>query len=320
MSRMKLFGRLFGADSGNAALLLRAYGKLPLYAEYRRLEVTAGSPTQFSQWLDEGRLAWARSPTRSPNGVTRGTRMLMTLPGAKETVVARLWDSRDSLGRVFPFCFFVCASPDALGASLAEQWVSACWIHLQFEALHAELSALGRGGDFYRHYQKRQISPRPDDAEQRLANLRQQAAKISAEAWVRAAAGEGADAAQFGGVLLRRAQRWRTPEAAGDLALSIPLAAGSGADELVVLFSDWLAPVLAAAGRAAKVVAPCDAAAGQAFQIVTREILIDDYQLATSDEPAYRFVEHVAAANGDPAPPTPVAGTLASWLAQHPLG
>lgn len=316
---MKLFGRLFGGDSGNAALLLRAYGKLPLYAEYRRLEVTAGPATQFSQWLDEGRLAWARSPTRGAQGVTRGTRMLLTLPGAKEAVVARLWDSRDSLGRVFPFCFFVCAAPEALGATLAEQWVAAAWIHLQFEALHAELSALGRGGDFYRHYQKRQVSPRPDDAEQRLRNLRQQAASIPAEAWVRAAAGDGADAAQFGGALLRRAQRWRAAEAAGDLALSIPLADGAGADEQVVLFSDWLAPVLAAAGRAAKVVAPCDAAAGRAIQILTREVLVDDYQLATSDEPAYRFIEHVGSPNGDAAPPVPVSGSLASWLAQHPL-
>ena len=95
-----LLGKLFGSDANKNEALLRAYGKLPMYAEYRRLEVTPGTPTAYSQWLDAGRLAWCNAPSKTQDGQTRTTRLLIGLPDSREAIVATLWDSRDSLGRV----------------------------------------------------------------------------------------------------------------------------------------------------------------------------------------------------------------------------
>ena len=95
----RLIGRLLGGDADKSDAILRAYGKLPLYAEYRRLEVSPGTPTAFSQWMDAGRLAWVRSPSKSETGATRPSRLLIGLPDTKEAVVASVWDSRDSFER-----------------------------------------------------------------------------------------------------------------------------------------------------------------------------------------------------------------------------
>ncbi|RMF85807.1 MAG: DUF2094 domain-containing protein, partial [Planctomycetota bacterium] len=168
----EFIGKLFGGgDADKNVAVLRAYGKLPMYAEYRRLEVAPGAPSQFSQWMDAGRLAWVRSPQKSENGVTRPTRLMFRLPDAKEVVVASLWDSRDSLGRVFPFSFFIVCPPDALGANALERWASAVSIFATLERAHGELAQLGSGGDFYRLYAKRAVLLRPDDLDERVSRL-----------------------------------------------------------------------------------------------------------------------------------------------------
>ena len=187
MSRVgQFFGKLFSGQTEKNEALLRAYGKLPFYAEYRRLEVSPGTPTLFSQWLDAGRLAWARSATVSGKGALRGSRLLIQLPDTKEAVVARLWDSRDSLGRVFPFAFFIVCPPEALGAEPVARWTAALAVCECFERLHAELGQLARGGNFYKAYGKRVIPIRPDDADERSERLRRQAAAVSGREWFKA--------------------------------------------------------------------------------------------------------------------------------------
>ncbi|MFQ5806265.1 MAG: hypothetical protein ACE5I3_07440, partial [Phycisphaerae bacterium] len=128
---------------GKKDTVLRAYGKLPIYAEYRRLEVSPGTPTAFSQWMDAGRLAWVRSPSKSEASTTRPSRLVIGLPGTKEAIVASVWDSRDSLGRAYPFAFFVVCPPEALGRDLLQRWVAAASIHHAFDQLYFQLHSLG---------------------------------------------------------------------------------------------------------------------------------------------------------------------------------
>ncbi len=179
----KLLGQPGGAANANEAPL-RAYGKLPMYAEYRRLEVAPGAPTLFSQWMDAGRLAWVQAAAqRGEPGNVVPSRLALQLPGAKELVIASIWDSRDTVGRVFPFSFFVTCPPDALGAEPVEKWASALSIFRAFDQAHSEINIIGRGGDFYRHYRGRTVVLRPPDLADRVRSLMQQAAQIDAQAW-----------------------------------------------------------------------------------------------------------------------------------------
>jgi hypothetical protein len=205
----QLIGKLFGGEAGRNEAVLRAYGKLPIYAEYRRLELSPGTPIAFSQWLDAGRLAWVRSPSKSGASTTRPSRLMVGLPGAKEAIVASVWDSRDSLGRVFPFAFFVVCPAEALGGDLVERWVVATGIYRWFDRLYGQLHSLGSGGDFYRFYQKRSIALRPDDLAEQVEALRAAAAGIAAESWFRSVRFDGqiTPATWLAG-LLRRAERW----------------------------------------------------------------------------------------------------------------
>jgi hypothetical protein len=322
----QLIGKLFGGDAGKNETVLRAYGKLPIYAEYRRLDVSPGTPTVFSQWMDAGRLAWVRSPSKSATGSTRPSRLVIGLPGTKEAVVASVWDSRDSLGRAYPFAFFVVCPPEALGNDPLERWVSAAGIHRAFERLYAGLHSLGSGGDFYRFYQKHTILLRPEDLSERVRGLRDDATKIVTEPWFKAVSwdGEVAPPLWFAG-LLRRAERWKTqPAALTDLAISFPLAQGFSYEAQVVLWLEWLAGLFKKIGKMPWLVVPTESErSAPALHLVVRDLLPDDYQLLTTDDRAYSYVEHLSsppAANAGtaaiPASDTPTDSLLA-WLKQH---
>jgi len=320
----ELIGKLFGAGEARDDLPLRAYGKLPMYAEYRRLELSPGVPTAFSQWMDAGRLAWVRSPTRSEAGVTRPTRLLLRLPETKELVVASVWDSRDSLGRVFPFAFFVVCATEALGRDALEQWVAALSIQRTFDRFHGELMSIGRGGDFYRLYQKRTVSLRGDDLSGRLQTLRADAGRIAADAWFKALGlDQAVEAAAWFAGLLRRAERWRAqPALLAELAVSLPLAAGFSFSAQAVLWLEWLSPLLAKAGKRPWLVVPAeDPKSATAMHIIVRDPLPDDFQLLTSDDRRYRYVEHAAelaqSESGAALPVDPPDGSLAGWLQRH---
>lgn len=319
-------GRLFGGEGDRNQAVLRAYGKLPFYAEYRRLEVSPGTPTAFSRWLDEGRLAWVRSPTRSSAGTTRASRLLIGLPECREVVVASVWDSRDSLGRIFPFSFFVICPADALGTDPLQQWVAADAIHSLFAQLHAELHHLGSGGDFYRHYYKRAVPLRPDDADARLERLRTAAAAIPAADWFGSAGLDHSIApADWYAGLLRRMRRWvAQPAGASELALSCPLARGAPYTVQVVLWLTWLGGLIRKSGRMPRLIVPAEEAPAPAcLHLLLRDLMADDYQLLTSDEAAYGFVEHLAAVpalapDTGPVPPVePPSGGLLEWFARN---
>ncbi len=322
----QLIDKLFGGNGDKNEAVLRAYGKLPFYAEYRRLEVSPGTPTAFSQWMDAGRLAWVRSPAKSDSGATRPSRMLVGLPGSKEAIVANVWDSRDSLGRVFPFVFFVVCPPEVLGSDPIERLVTATSIHRSFDRLYTRLHSLGSGGDFYRLYQKHVISLRPDDLAERAGALREEAAKIAAEPWFKALAldGEVAPAAWFAG-LLRRSQRWKAQSSSlGELAVSCPLAKGISYGTQVVLWLEWLGGLFKKIGRMPWLVVPMEnEQPAPDLTLVIRDLLPDDYQLLTTDGRVYSFVEHLSstpsieAAETAPSAAEVPSDSVLTWLKQH---
>jgi hypothetical protein len=318
-----LLGRLFGGDSDRQAALLRAYGKLPFYAEYRRLDLSPGTATAFSRWLDEGRLAWVSSPSRDPNGATRAARMVLTLSDPRELVVASVWDSRDSLGRSFPFAFFVLCSPDALGSGVLERWASACAIHDQFQELFAELHRIGKGGDFYKLYQKRGVRLRPDDVSQRVDAMSRAARSIDSSAWCQAMGleQETSPPEWFAG-LLRRSQRWtHDAQPIDDLALSCPLSSACPYSAQIPLWLTWIEGLIQRHGRLPQLLAPTDDVdPPAAVHVIFRDLLPDDYQLLTTDEPSYAYVDHlrrVPLASGErgAAAAVPVPdGSILDWL------
>jgi hypothetical protein len=318
-----LIDKLFGGEGGRNQVVLRAYGKLPFYAEYRRLELAPGAPTAFSQWLDAGRLAWVRSPAKSEKGATRASRLLVGLPDTKEAIVASLWDSRDNLGRVFPFAFFAVCPPELLGRDPVERWVAASAVHRSFDQLYARLHSLGSGGDFYRLYQKHMVTLRPEDLGERVRALREEAARILVAPWFRALSldGEVAPAAWFAG-LRRRAERWKSQSSAlANMAVSCPLARGTSCGAQVVLWLEWLGGLLKTTRRMPWLIVPQEGErCGGALSVVLRDLLPDDYQLLTTDDRSYSYVENLAApptAEGAAPAADPPDGSVLSWFKQH---
>jgi hypothetical protein len=296
MSRVgQFFGKLFAGQGDKNETVLRAYGKLPLYAEYRRLELAPGTPTTFSHWMDDGRLAWARLPSRSTSATVRPSRLVIRLPETREAVVASIWDSRDSLGRVFPLAFFVVCPPEALGDDPFKCWVSAFAIHETLEQFHRELAALGRGGDFYRLYQKRTVVLRPEDLGQRTKRLRYDASQIAAQEWFKAALGSSDANVWFAG-LAQRVQRWKSQgSAVSGLALSCPLARGMAHEVQALLWLTWIERLLSDTGKLPGLIIPAPGDYGRvAMHILVRELLPDDFQLLTTDADQYGYVERLA--------------------------
>lgn len=323
----EFLGKLFGAEAPKNEAPLRAYGKLPMYAEYRRLEVAPGTPTAFTQWLDAGRLAWVNSPTKSAAGVTRSSRLLLQLPESKELVVASVWDSRDTVGRVFPFCFFVVCPPDALGETPLTRLACALRIFAEFDRLHGELNLLGSGGDFYKLYAKQRLQLRPDDLEERLARLRSESGAIDAEQWFKGVSPDGRlEAEIWYAMLLRRGQRWHTqPEMAANLAVSCPLAPCAPNAVQLALWLEWLEPALLRAGRVPSLALAAEGAKGaHAGHILARDLIPNDFQLLTTDDAHYGFIERLADApvtssdqSGSIQLVKPATGPLLSWLKAH---
>lgn len=323
MSRVgQFFGKMFSGPAEKNETLLRAYGKLPFYAEYRRMEVSPGTPTLFSQWLDAGRLAWARSATAGGKGALRGSRLLIQLPDTKESIVARLWDSRDSLGRVFPFAFFIVCPPEALGAEPVARWTAALSVCECFERFHAELGQLARGGNFYKVYGKRAIPIRPDDAAERTERLRRAAAAVSGRDWFKAISLDGEiDAGRWFSALAHRARRWQAkPALLADQALRCPLAQGIAYEAQAALWLEWIGRFGKKAARMPAIIVPAAGDAGPAsLHLIARNLLPDDYQVMTTDDRTYGYVDDLAGAqqHADDAPVDPPTGGLSEWLAQH---
>lgn len=334
MSKLGGFFRgMFGGGAqepppSSGAALLRAYGKLPFYPEYRRLEITPGAPTAFSQWMDAGRLAWFRSPTKTEQGVTRASRLLLRLPDSRELIVANVWDSRDSAGRVFPFSFFVCCPPEALGSDPVEQWVAARSIHREFDQAHAALAGFSAGGDFYKLFSKRYVTPRPPDLLEQIGALRQQAAAIPAIDWFHAWAPDSkVDPAVWYATMQRRVDEWRTQaDALRSLAVSCPIASGYSYPAQAVCWLTLLGTLASRGGRSLSFIGPgTETPEGAALHVLLRDVKPDDFQLMCSDAGRYGFIDNLASVpasaaaaaagtNGAPPPPEPPAGSLIDWM------
>lgn len=324
MSRVgKLFGKLFSAQpsAGEKNVPLRAYGKLPMYAEYRRLEVSPGAATAYSQWMDAGRLAWVQaSAQRKEKGAMVSSRILVQLPGVKEVVVASMWDSRDNVGRVFPFSFFVVSPLDALGRDAFQRWTSATFIFDQFDRAYGELSVLRGGGDFYRHCRGRTVLLRPDDVDERQRDLLDQASKIDAQAWFTALDLPSVTPTDWFSALVRRAARWkRQPADIAQLAIGCPLADGISFDAQAMLWLSWIEPLAKQAKKTPWLVSPgCTNGSGCSAYLILRDLIPDDFQLLTSQARDYSFVENLAVLPSNlpdqAASVVPPQGSLLSWL------
>ncbi|MGD8450408.1 MAG: TagF domain-containing protein [Phycisphaerae bacterium] len=322
MSRVgQFFGKLFAGQSGSHGALLRAYGKLPFYAEYRRLEVAPGVPTAFSQWLDEGRLAWVRGQDEGVRGTMRTSRIALRWPETREWVVASVWESRDSLGRQFPFALFIVCPADALGNDRFQRCVSCLAIHEEFDRLHGRLSALGSGGDFYRLYAKLTLATRLDDLAARTRALAAQARQITLTEWFSQTGLSGMQPGAWFGGLLRRAGRWvGQAGAAGDLALSCPLARGTPYGMQALLWLEWLSSLRPFHKSEPSLILPTASAPDPPrLQIIFRNLLTADFQLMTTDAASYGYIEDLGrppAAGGedDPADVAAPAGSLLEAL------
>lgn len=313
-------GKLFGGDPNRTGAdgLLRAYGKLPMYAEYRRLELSPGLPTAFSQWMDAGRLAWVQSPTKTQHGVTHTCRLVLRLSDPRELIVARLWDSRDSLGRVFPFAFFVTCPVDTLGESAAQRWIAACAIHDQLDAAHGEVAALGSGGDFYKRFQKRGVDLRSTDPAERAAAAQTAAEKMDASDVFRGWAPTDLDPAAWSGGLARRCERWRAAAAPPESALRLPLSPKHDSRAQEITWLRWIEPLSARAGRPVSIIESADSAGARAMTIIFRDLSPGDFQFATSDADAHPDQERLSRPPpGDSDFGAPLDGTLPAWLLER---
>jgi hypothetical protein len=313
-------GKLFGGDANRSGAdgLLRAYGKLPMYAEYRRLEVSPGLPTAFSQWMDAGRLAWVQSPSKTAHGVTHACRLLLRLADPRELVVARLWDSRDSLGRVFPFAFFVTCPADALGECAAQRWISACSIHDQLDAAHGEVAALGSGGDFYKRFQKRGVELRPADSAERSSAAQAAAERIDASEVFRGWAPTDLDPAAWTGGLARRCERWRAASSPPESALRLPLSPKHDSRAQEITWLRWIEPLAARSGRPMSIIESADSGGARAMTLLFRDLVPGDFQFATSDADAHPDQERLSRPPpGDSVSGAAPDGTLASWLLER---
>lgn len=306
---------------------LRAYGKLPLYAEYRRLDVSPGTPTAYSQWLDSGRLAWMQAAggkhepgEKQPAMVS--SRLMLQVPGSKEWVVGCLWDSRDNVGRIFPFSFFVVCAADALGADAVERWAAALSIFEQLEAQYGRLKLISGGGDFYKHYQRVFITLKPEDLSERVRLLLEQAAKLEAMDWYQAANLGAPSPQEWFSTISKRTGRWITqPEAFGRSAVSCPIAAPFSADVQAVVWLRWLDALSRAAGKSPDVIAPA-AMDGQPRMLhaIVRDLMPDDFQLLTTQAAKYGFVENLSKIpprspeSSDSLMIHPPSGSLLSWM------
>jgi hypothetical protein len=95
----------------------------------------------------------------------------------REWVIARLWDSRDSLGRKFPFCFFVVCPQGDIGDGPLERLGATVHYARAFDAAWRERGSLS-GRDFAKVYGDFAIEPPPERAAAETAELRR-----AAETW-----------------------------------------------------------------------------------------------------------------------------------------
>lgn len=302
MSRMgQFFGKLFASGSGRQEAVLRAYGKLPMYAEYRRLEVSPGAPTAFTEWLDEGRLAWVRGTGDGQRGSIRHSHLV--LRQQREWIVASVWDSRDSLGRLAPFSFFVACPPDALGDDWLQRYAAAFVLHQYFDQLYGGLSSVGHGTDFYRLYQKRALPLRPDDLARRSEDLRQRAQQITAATFTPSLESIAGGAGVWFASLLEHARRWRSEAAAlAELAVACPVTRSPEPAVQAVFWLHWLQSLRKSPDPAPNLILPCDGGLARRVYLLVRDPLPGDFQLLTTDAAGYRYVQDLGAkAGADPA-------------------
>ncbi len=214
---------------------LRAYGKLPFAAEYRRIGSDTGTAAAFTRWLDEGRAALL---SREPGAQLLTSTLCVPFGAGREWVMARLWDSRDSLGRKFPFCFFVVCPQADMGDGPLERLGATVHYARAFDAAWRERGSLS-GRDFAKVYGDFAIDPPPERAAAETAELRR-----AAEAW-ESAAGDGDPSAI--GVSAAASRIGEVRQSGGVRRFCGALSAAGSAEAQAAAWLSWLEPALRAA-------------------------------------------------------------------------
>ncbi len=175
-----------GSFSGD--VVLRAFGKLPIFREYIHVEDGEGPARAFAEWLGSGHDAWVAAHTEATRGELQPARLAITMPGHESTwIVAAVWPSHDAAPRHFPFTLFVTipasgAPADPTGRLLNCQQVwerlDDIWSRLQPTDANACHAAL----------RDARLTLAPIDAQSATQQIAADASKISWRAWLDALA------------------------------------------------------------------------------------------------------------------------------------
>ena len=102
------------------------------------------------------------------------------------------------------------------------------------------------------------------------------------------------------------------------------MARGFSYEAQTVLWLEWFEGLFGKIGRMPWLVLPADGQQSSAsLHLILRDLLPDDYQLLTTDDRAYGYVEHVSPippvdADATPSPPVDApCGSLLAWLKEQ---
>ncbi|NUQ50900.1 MAG: DUF2094 domain-containing protein, partial [Phycisphaerae bacterium] len=151
---MPSLGQLISGLFAPRDLPLRAYGKVPFAAEYRRLNTGGPAASAFCRWLDDGRAAWMQ---HSDQSAVAPTRLFVRPIPRGDFVAAHIRGSHDSLGRPFPLAFFVTIPRAALGDDPLAAWLIARRLDEQLAVLFDELAAVERADGFQAAFGSRRL-------------------------------------------------------------------------------------------------------------------------------------------------------------------
>ncbi|HMQ15447.1 MAG TPA: TagF domain-containing protein, partial [Phycisphaerae bacterium] len=136
---MPSLGQLISGFFAPRDLPLRAYGKVPFAAEYRRLNAGGPAASAFCRWLDDGRAAWMQ---HSDQPAVAPTRLFVRPVPRGDFVAAHIRGSHDSLGRPFPLAFFVTIPRAAVGDDPLAAWLIAPRLNQQLAVQFDELAVV----------------------------------------------------------------------------------------------------------------------------------------------------------------------------------
>lgn len=302
----KMLKGLFSSGPHDSAVV-RAYGKLPMSPEYRRLECDRGVAASFSRWIDTG---WGQARTRDQHSKMMPARFCGLFPGQKEHVTASFWDSRDSGGREFPFTFFLTVLRNSLGPDGPSRFAQVLGLWDAIEAMRGELAELARGKRFDAIYRDRHILLAKETVdEDRRALIRQvEAIPLGDFAEALAQRVGTSDLQNWLEMLSQSLPRWKDQMRDTGLAIRCPISPRWSPAAQVIAWIQWLETNLDGRAWPDTIIMPQlgRAEAGETDDspeavLLFRDLTAEDFQLLTNWASAYEYADSVVARSSDSA-------------------